>query len=1077
MKEKYEPSSIHSALLSSIKQLSLDKRGAAPLKVWIDNHNDSVYQEARFKKGVARQIKADGKRVNLSVKQAEIPETCEVKVEANSDLWLEGIPKNVEMAPTFKKVVSVTSNSIRIDDKSLHCHLYTLEVYAKRKDTPDTATATGVKEEAIKDSAEKPTVNGVKREAMDADDERECEYGELIPLDDVRVPPEMRREMFYRSKRSMRKLYPTFYDQLHIFSFSPNAPSDPVLVINNRLFADFVIVLKRQNSTDSRLQCFDKAEQFASLYAKCQPFFQQQGLNIINRQRFFGANYTQLHKREDKYYSLRNLRSMEVWPQSGTSLEQPDLMLLSGYKSTVVYAKECMVKTQLANKLTTKHSVHELIEANGVAAVDKFIRGKRAVTSYSNQIVEMDGLDTSMSLDSTFDRNGQPMSYREYYTAHKKDSYGERIQLLADHEQALVIHHKFVGRGPDRHIQDTIHFIPQLLYVIVPVEQHNDATKGKLRLRSHPKVDKIVDESLALSKLLASVNKTSPFTTETQCMSTKAFEVEPPMICFQSRDGLKKVRATEFSGKEWRNVNAFWNSLTSLYSGQKESTARQIEWAICYDVNDRDAERNVAEIESLLSQFIRCRGFQRGAEPLAPPHRMGFDYGRLQSIRETMRKSCDERRLSVCLFILPSRTRYGNDDRLKTDITRHILLMQPPPASPSASPRSSRSESPNTKRERVTNNLSMDLQFINSSTVRKKNAVFNVFETLLLKGKKILYFVEPSLPSKVFNFHRLWMIGVKILRKKGGVHLVVISCNRAPFVGSIKYITNHSALIDSQKDVIPQGLMRRLCREMFKSALKKMAASRGEEQLPLNIAVLRSCGSDGSFKTMISKEVAGLKQALSDLSKERKLLSAASGAKHSKWYPGVIWSVFQDNVPDAFGVTGRDYRGEAKLMDSDKALLVADTITCANYFDVFLSLPTKQERQLYGRVVRLVTLMDDYNEKDVTSRPRLKLSKSAAHFSDYVNLVYASIWSYALNIPFPKVPNYPAPIKYAEHYASWQYGILTDEDMNLQSLAIDVDNAKPKIHIASASPSPPLGRDKAKVKVESGGGDVEMRMK
>ena len=265
--------------------------------------------------------------------------------------------------------------------------------------------------------------------------------------------------------------------------------------------------------------------------------------------------------------------------------------------------------------------------------------------------------------------------------------------------------------------------------------------------------------------------------------------------------------------------------------------------------------------------------------------------------------------------------------------------------------------------------------------------------------------------------------------------------------------------------------MRQLTRDLLKAALKKMAASRGEEVLPLNIAVIRSSGSDGHFKTMISKEVAGFKQALADFVKaERKLIGQVSGSGSSKWYPGVIWSVLQDNVPDACGVMGRDYSGQPKLKDSAKALLVADTITCSNYFDVFLSLPTKQERQLYGRVVRLVTLMDDYNE-DAKGRPKLKLSRSAPHFSDYICLVYSSIWSYALNIPFPKVPNYPAPIKFAEHYASWQYGILTDEDMNLQSLAIDVDNAKPKI-CSGVSPSPP---PTVKKEARGGGGDVEMR--
>ena len=174
-------------------------------------------------------------------------------------------------------------------------------------------------------------------------------------------------------------------------------------------------MLKRQHSTDPALECLsvrsrngpggpDPAANGASadgagagtesenenayrpsfhqLYRKCAPQFKEQGLNIINRQRFFGANYTQLHRREDKYYSLRNLRDMEEWGQNGDDLQFPDLRLLSGYKSTVVYANECIVKTQLAHKLITKHSIHDLIRAHGVDRVDSFIKGKRAITSY-----------------------------------------------------------------------------------------------------------------------------------------------------------------------------------------------------------------------------------------------------------------------------------------------------------------------------------------------------------------------------------------------------------------------------------------------------------------------------------------------------------------------------------------------------------------------------------------------------------------------------------------------------------------------------------------------------------------------
>ena len=56
-----------------IKELSLDKPGAQPLKV-----GDSIYQEAHFKKGGVRQVKDSGKKMN-------------------SEKWMEGIPRYVDI--------------------------------------------------------------------------------------------------------------------------------------------------------------------------------------------------------------------------------------------------------------------------------------------------------------------------------------------------------------------------------------------------------------------------------------------------------------------------------------------------------------------------------------------------------------------------------------------------------------------------------------------------------------------------------------------------------------------------------------------------------------------------------------------------------------------------------------------------------------------------------------------------------------------------------------------------------------------------------------------------------------------
>ena len=72
----------------------------------------STRRFSSIKKGVERQIKAKGNRVNLSVKVAAILGDC-VKVEANSDKWLECIPRYVDTQPTFKRAVDVTPTSAR----------------------------------------------------------------------------------------------------------------------------------------------------------------------------------------------------------------------------------------------------------------------------------------------------------------------------------------------------------------------------------------------------------------------------------------------------------------------------------------------------------------------------------------------------------------------------------------------------------------------------------------------------------------------------------------------------------------------------------------------------------------------------------------------------------------------------------------------------------------------------------------------------------------------------------------------------------------------------------------------------
>ncbi len=62
-----------------------------------------------------------------------------------------------------------------------------------------------------------------------------------------------------------------------------------------------------------------------------------------------------------------------------------------------------------------------------------FLLGKRAITSYSDQIVEMSGLDANMNLDAEFDMRGKSISFRVVIT----------VKLIEAQDEAMVRHDKW----------------------------------------------------------------------------------------------------------------------------------------------------------------------------------------------------------------------------------------------------------------------------------------------------------------------------------------------------------------------------------------------------------------------------------------------------------------------------------------------------------------------------------------------------------------------------------------------------------------------------------------------------------
>ena len=313
-----------------------------------------------------------------------------------------------------------------------------------------------------------------------------------------------------------------------------------------------------------------------------------------------------------------------------------------------------------------------------------------------------------------------------------------------------------------------------------------------------------------------------------------------------------------------------------------------------------------------------------------------------------------------------------------------------------------------------------------------------IYTALLLKSGTISYWINPSLPSNKFRYHQTWTIGIKILRKKCGFNVAVISLNRAPFVGALKFITNYSYLIPSSKDVIPKELMRQSMNKLLDDAFTRIAKSAGEEELPLNIIILRSGGGDGLLKNIFSKEVVGIKQALQNF-KNDELVRNASHGKITTFEVGVIFTVIQCNVPDVFCID----HGNGNYDELMAPVIVANGITSSQYLDAFISIPREQERgQYYSHIMRLVTIFDEYNDGGSSF---INIRGDSELLSDYYQLIYSLLWGYAYHIPFPKKPNDPAPIKYATHFAEWEFELILEVDKEAEDLVIDVMTPKPQM--------------------------------
>ena len=229
-----------------------------------------------------------------------------------------------------------------------------------------------------------------------------------------------------------------------------------------------------------------------------------------------------------------------------------------------------------------------------------------------------------------------------------------------------------------------------------------------------------------------------------------------------------------FDPEIYQKVTSVWDTKSSLpppFGKETLSRANGIPWGICYH---NQSEQVAQKLLKDFDTYNVTRKWNTGCQPLQSPKMIKVNYSDLNSVRNKVRGS----KCKVMAMIIPDE---AIGSKLKTDITRFVFSQKVPSHSLSAGFVSSSHE----QEEKKANDekIELDLQFICEDTVNKGE--MNVFESILIKANTIPYYIDPKLPSNKFDYNRLWMIGIKILKTTAGANLFVLSCNRTPMIGTI----------------------------------------------------------------------------------------------------------------------------------------------------------------------------------------------------------------------------------------------------------------------------------------------------
>jgi len=203
-------------------------------------------------------------------------------------------------------------------------------------------------------------------------------------------------------------------------------------------------------------------------------------------------------------------------------------------------------------------------------------------------------------------------------------------------------------------------------------------------------------------------------------------------------------------------------------------------------------------------------------------------------------------------------------------------------------------------------------------------------------------------------------------------------------------------------------------RLMTENVVRQQFARNNVQHLPANIVMFRDGVSESQFGEMISKELTAVKRAISDLRQCPKLQKKFKDI--GKWKPSITWILTQKRILDRFSVDRSDAQSASIRLDKHSpCFLVTDGLMSGDFYEFIM--------QIGQRTPKKYIFMSD---------PLGIQQKSCL---DVAHFLYALHWLYPPCIPFSQgCLNYPAPIKFADHYATMWQDFITQNDQSLHDL-------------------------------------------